>query len=68
MTLETRALAILLLELLVSMEYCVFTWCLEKHHSSCRKDFLKDLGCHIDLGRGHLFLWKLGVRAVVTSD
>ena len=31
------------------------------------KEFLRDLGCHIDLGRGHLFLQKLGVRAVVTS-
>ena len=31
------------------------------------KEFLKDLGCHIGLGRGHLFLEKLGVRAVVTS-
>ena len=31
------------------------------------KEFLKDFGCHIDLGRGHLFFEKLGVRAVVTS-
>ena len=30
-------------------------------------DFLKDLGCHIDLGRGHVFFEKLGVRAAVTS-
>ena len=32
------------------------------------KEFLADLGCHIDLGRGHLFLEKLGVRAVVTIE
>ena len=32
------------------------------------KEFLRDLGCHIDLGRGHLFFTKLGVRAVVTSE
>ena len=31
-------------------------------------EFLRDLGCHIDLGRGHLFFEKLGVRAVVTSE
>ena len=31
------------------------------------KEFLRDLGCHIDLGRGHLFFDKLGMRAVVTS-
>ena len=24
------------------------------------KEFLRDLGCHIDLGRGHLFFEKLG--------
>ena len=30
------------------------------------KEFLRDLGCHIDLGRGHLSFEKLGVRAVVT--
>ena len=32
------------------------------------RGFLKDLGRHIDLGRGHLFFEKLGVRAVVTSE
>ena len=32
------------------------------------QEFLRDLGCHIDLGRGHLFFEKLGVRAVVTSE
>ena len=32
------------------------------------KEFLKDLGCHIGLGRGHLYFEKLGVRAVVTSE
>ena len=32
------------------------------------KEFLKDLGCHIDLGHGHLFFEKLGVRALVTSE
>ena len=32
------------------------------------KELLKDLGCHIDLCRGHLFFEKLGVRAVVTSE
>ena len=26
------------------------------------KEFSRDLGCHIDLGRGHLFFEKLGVR------
>ena len=31
------------------------------------KEFLRDLGCHIDLGRAHLFFEKLGVRTVVTS-
>ena len=31
------------------------------------KEFLRDLGCHIDLGRRHLFFEKLGVRTVVTS-
>ena len=32
------------------------------------KEFLRDLGGHIDLGRGHLVFEKLGVRAVVTSE
>ena len=32
------------------------------------KEFLRNLGCHIDLGRGHLFFEKLGVRSVVTSE
>ena len=32
------------------------------------KEFLRDLGCHIDLGRGHLFFGKLGVRAVVINE
>ena len=31
------------------------------------KEFSRDLGCHIDLGRGHLFFDKLGVRTVVAS-
>ena len=31
------------------------------------REFLEDLGCHIDLGRGYLFFEKFGVRAVVTS-
>ena len=31
-------------------------------------EFLRDLGCHIDLGRGHLLFEKLRVRAVVTSE
>ena len=31
------------------------------------KEYLKDLDCHIDPGRGHLFFEKLGVRAVVTK-
>ena len=31
------------------------------------KECLRDLGCHIDLGWGHLFFEKLGVRTVVTS-
>ena len=32
------------------------------------RGFLKDLGCHIDLNRGHLFFEKVEVRAVVTSE
>ena len=32
------------------------------------KEFLRDLGCHVDPGRGHLFFEELGVRAVVTSE
>ena len=32
------------------------------------KKFLRDLGCHIDLGNGHLFFEKLGVRTVVKSE
>ena len=32
------------------------------------KEFLRDVGCHIDLGRGHLSFDKPGVRAVVTSE
>ena len=32
------------------------------------KEFLRDLGCHIDLGCGYLFFEKLGLRAVVTSE
>ena len=32
------------------------------------KEFLGDLGCHIDLGRGHRFFQELGVRAVATSE
>ena len=32
------------------------------------KEFLRDLGCHIDLRRGHLLFEKQGVRAVVTSE
>ena len=32
------------------------------------KEFLRDLGCHIDLGRGHLYFENLGVRAGVTSE
>ena len=31
------------------------------------KEFLKDLCCHVDLGRGHLLFEKLGVRTVVTG-
>ena len=31
------------------------------------KECLRDLGCHIDLGRGHLFFEKLGVRTVAES-
>ena len=31
------------------------------------KYFLRDLDCHIGLGRGHLFIEKLGVRPVVAS-
>ena len=31
------------------------------------EELLRDLDCHIDLGRGHLFFEKLEVRRVVTS-
>ena len=31
------------------------------------KEFLRDLGCHIDIWVAHLFFEKLGVRTVVTS-
>ena len=31
-------------------------------------EFLRDLGCHINLGRGHLLFEKPGVRAVVISE
>ena len=31
------------------------------------KEVLRDLGCHIDLGRGQLFFEELGVRTVVAS-
>ena len=32
------------------------------------KELLRDLGCHIDLGRGRLSFEKLRVRAEVTSE
>ena len=32
------------------------------------KDFLSDLGCHIDLGRGLLFFEKLGARTVTSRQ
>ena len=32
------------------------------------KEFVRDLGCHIDLTRGHLSFEKLGVRAEVISE
>ena len=31
------------------------------------KEFLKDVGCHIDWGLGHPFFEKLGVRAICSS-
>ena len=49
------------------MEYCVCTWYLGERLSYCRKNLLRDLGFHIDLGRGHLFFVKLGVRTVVAN-
>ena len=59
-TLETRTLAVLpLLELQASMECCVCMWCFGRAPLF--------LGCHIDLGRGHMFFDKLGVRTVVAS-
>ena len=42
-------------------------WYLGERRSWCRKNFLRDLGCRIDLGSGHLFFEKLGVRTVETS-
>ena len=42
-------------------------WCLRRAPLLLSREFLRDLGCHIDLGRGHLFFEKLGVRTVVTS-
>ena len=56
-----------LLESLGSMEYCVCTWYLGGAPLLLSKEFLRDLGCHTDLGRGHLFFEKLGVRAMVTT-
>ena len=32
------------------------------------KEFLRDIGCHIDLRRGHLFFEKLLVRTTRTQD
>ena len=43
-----------LLELLVSMEYCVNTWWPGRAPLLLSRAFLKDIGCHSDLGRGHL--------------
>ena len=64
-TLEPRTLAFLpVLELQETMEYCVCMWCLGERRSCCRRNFEET----IDLGRGHLFFEKLGVRAVVTSE
>ena len=54
-TLETRTLAVLPVGLQESVEYCVCMWYLEERHSCCQKELLRDPGCHIDLGRGHLF-------------
>ena len=54
-----------LLELQESMEYCVCMWYLGGAPLLLSKEFLRDLGCRIDLGRGHLFFEKLGVRTVV---
>ena len=67
-TLETRALAILPVGIAgvsgVLREYVVPSGA----PFLLPKEFPGDLGCHIDLGRGHLFFEKLGVRAVVTSE
>ena len=67
-TLEIRALAVHPVGIAGVMEYCVCTWYLVAPPLLLSKEFLTDLGCHIDLGRGHLFFEKLGVRAVVTSE
>ena len=32
------------------------------------EDFFRDLVCHIDLGRGHLFFEKVAVRTVVDKQ
>ena len=67
-TLEPRTMNFFsLLELQESMEYCVCMWYHGERLSYCRKNFLRDLGFHIDLGRGHLFFVKLGVRTVVAN-
>ena len=41
------------------------TW---RERRSCCQKFWRDLGCHIDVDRGHLFFGKLGVRIVVVSN
>ena len=56
------------LELQVSMEYCVCTWCLEAHRFCCRRNSGDTLAATLMLGRGHLSFEKLGVRAEVTRE
>ena len=61
-TLETRTLAILLVGI------AGVNGVLHVCGALLSKEFLRDLGCHIDLGCGHLFFEKLGLRTVVTNE
>ena len=66
-TLETRTLAVLPVGMAGVSGVCVYV-VPGGAPLLLSKEFLRDLGCHTDLGRRHLFFEKLGVRAVVTSE
>ena len=67
-TLETRTLAMLLVGIVGVYGVLRVHVVLGGAPLLLSKEFLRDLGCHIDLGRGHLSFEKLGVRADVTSE